>query len=196
MSTIEIIAQVIGVIAILANIYAVQKNTHFKIMFYKTAGSLLFALQYFLLGAYTGMAMDIIGSARNIVFAERVKKKKSTTPYIIFFAILTFILGGITILLSWQKSIDNMNKWSQLFSIKLLLVILMSILSIFAKIISCISYGIDSPHIIRILNLVSSVCWIFYNFTFWSITGVLNEILVISSIIIAEFRFKNKPDIE
>ena len=55
--------------------------------------------------------------------------------------------------------------------------VLMSILSIFAKIISCISYGIDSPHVIRKLNLVSSACWIFYNFTFWSLTGAIDEIL-------------------
>ena len=196
MSTTEIIAQIIGVIAILANIYAVQKNTHFKIMFYKTVGSLLFALQYFLLRAYSGMVMDVIGSARNIVFAERVKRKKSNIPFIIFFVILTVILGALTIALSWQKSLDTMSAWSSLFSIQLLLVILMSVLSIFAKVISCISYGIDNPHVIRILNLISSFCWIFYNFTFKSITGVCNEILVITSIIIAEIRFRKKVDIE
>ena len=196
MSVLDIIAQVIGVIAILANIYAVQKNTHFKIMFYKTVGSLLFALQYLLLGAYSGMVMDVIGSARNIVFAERVKRKQSNIPFIIFFVILTVILGVLTIYFSWQDSLSKMDIWSSLFSVQLFLVILMSILSIFAKVISCISYGIDNPHIIRILNLISSICWIFYNFTFKSITGVFNEILVIASIIIAEIRFRKKVDVE
>ena len=73
----DFIVQVIGFLAIAMNILAVQFNSHWKIMFFKSLGSFLFALQYLLLGAFTGMAMDIIGVIRNFIFAGNVKKGKS-----------------------------------------------------------------------------------------------------------------------
>ena len=200
MTPLQIIANCIGIVAIASNIYAVQKNTHFKIMFYKTAGSFLFAVQYVMLGALTGAMMDGIGIVRNIIFTRQVQQKRSTKFSIILFSILTLVLGSITIALSFNTSIDNVSHISKNYNTALLLVIMVSIFSIVAKVISCISYGIDSPHLIRVLGLISSALWLLYNFIFLSITGVLNEVFVISSIIIAEIRFykpkQNPLDIE
>ena len=64
----EVFVQFLGYVAIACNLISVQFNKYGKIILFKTLGSLLFALQYFLLGAYTGMVMDLIGSARNIIF--------------------------------------------------------------------------------------------------------------------------------
>ena len=192
--TVIIIAQILGAIAIFSNIYAMQFNRHGFIMLFKLIGSFLFCLQYFLLGAYVGMIMDFIGTIRNIVFAYLVKREKSTKPYIIFFAVLTFILGVFTVLTTWNATLTALSIWSKNIVVLTILAVIVSTISIFAKLISTIAYGFKSAHTIRMLNLPSCSCWIVYNFICFSFTGVINELLTISSIIIAEIRFKNKKE--
>lgn len=188
--TIIIIAQVLGGIAILSNIYAMQFNKHGLIMLFKLIGSFLFCLQYFLLGAYVGMIMDFIGTIRNIVFAYLVKKGKNTKPYIIFFAILTFFMGLFTVIQTWDKTLVALSIWKASQGVLVFLAVTVSVLSIIAKLISTIAYGFKNAHTIRMLNVPSCSCWIIYNFVCFSFTGVINELLTISSIIIAEVRFK------
>ncbi len=192
----DVFIQLLGFVAIFVNIISVQFNTYKRIIFFKTVGSLLFALQYLLLGAYAGMIMDFIGSIRNIVFTSVVKKNKSTKPYIIFFSILTVVLGVLTIVFTWDKSITAVSKWSKNIKIVTFLTILISIISVVAKLLTTIAYGINNPHKIRMLNLPSSSCWAVYNFIVVSIAGVLNEIFVVSSIIVAEIRFKKTSKIK
>ena len=88
----DVFVQLIGFVAIFVNIISVQFNTYKKIILLKAVGSILFATQYLLLGAYAGMVMDLIGTVRNVIFTRVVQKGKSTKPYIILFSILKFIL--------------------------------------------------------------------------------------------------------
>ena len=68
--------------------------------------------------------------------------------------------------------------------------VVISILSIVAKLISTISYSIDNPHKMRLLNLPSAGCWLVYNFVAFTLAGVVNEVMTLGSILIAEFRFR------
>ena len=185
----DLTIQLIGFLAIAFNLIAVQFNTHSKIIAFKTFGSTLFCLQYLLLGAYTGMVMDMIGSVRNIIFANTVKKGKSTKNQIIFFSILTLVLGVISIALTWDVS---KIKWTNNVKIATILMVAVSVISIIAKLLTTVAYGIKNPHIIRMVNLPSCTLWIVYNAVVFSLAGIFNEIITISSIIIAEYRFR-KP---
>lgn len=169
----DIIIQAIGFIGIALNIIAVQFNKHWQIVLLKTLGSGMFVIQYLLLEAWTGAAMDGVGILRNVIFIFAVKNGKPTTLWIIFFAALTLVLGAFTF-----------EGW-------------ISLLAITAKLLSCVSYGINNARTIRMLNLPSSGCWLVYNGVHFSLAGILNEILVISSIIIAEIRlyYKNREKI-
>ena len=186
---VEIIIQLIGFLAIAFNLIAVQFNSHGKIIAFKTFGSSLFCLQYLLLGAYTGMVMDLIGSIRNIVFARTVQKGQSTKNQIILFSILTFVLGVTSIILTWDVS---KIKWTDNVKIATILMIAVSVISIIAKLLTTVAYGIKNPHLIRLVNLPSCSLWIVYNLVVFSLAGIVNEIMSISSIIVAEYRFK-KP---
>ena len=173
----DILIQAIGFIGIALNIIAVQFNKHWEIILFKTLGSALFVLQYILLEAWTGAAMDGIGILRNVIFIFTVKSGKPTFLWVIFFAALTVVLGAATF-----------EGW-------------ISFLAIGAKLLSCIAYGIDNPRTIRYLGLPTSMLWITYNSIHVSIAGVINELLVTASIIIAEIRFieavkKNKNKIK
>lgn len=187
-----IFVQVLGFIAIGMNLISVQFNTHGKIMLFKSFGSLLFCVQYFLLGAYTGMVMDLIGTIRNFVFADNVRKKRSNKWWIVFFAVLTFVLGLTTIILTWGKSFKDIGYWTSNPNSVLLLAVIVSIFSIVAKLLTTVAYGFKNPHTIRMTNLPSSSLWFVYNLICFSLAGMVNEIMCISSIIIAELRFR-KP---
>ena len=82
----EIIVQGIGFIGLALNVISFQSNKHKNLVVMKTGCELSFAVQYLLMGAYTGMVLDGISAIRNVIFIKLVKKGKSTTPYIIFFS--------------------------------------------------------------------------------------------------------------
>ncbi len=188
----DIFVQALGFIAIGVNLIAVQFNTHGKIMLFKTLGSFLFAMQYLLLGAYAGMVMDLIGTIRNIIFSHNVKNGKSNKWYIIIFAIITLILGLATIILTWEKSILAVSHWTTDVNVATILAVGLAVVSIIAKLLTTVAYGFKDPHKIRLINYPSSSLWLIYNFACFSLAGMVNEIMTLISLTIAEIRFR-KP---
>lgn len=75
----NIIIQLIGVLGILSSIISFQCKRHNFVMLFRTLNEFVFAIQYFLLGAYTGMAMNLVGCVRNIMFAKQVSGNKNTS---------------------------------------------------------------------------------------------------------------------
>ena len=172
---------------------AVQFNSHAKIVIMRTIGSFLFGVQYIMLSAYTGVVMEAIGWIRNLLFIYLVKKNVSTKPWIVFFSIITVILGATTIYLSWDKSILAMGRWTDDISLATTLAVGISVISIIAKVLSTVAYGINDAHRIRQLNIPTCSCWLVYNFIAFSIAGILNEIMTLCSVTVAEVRYaKNK----
>jgi hypothetical protein len=189
-----IFVQALGFIAISMNILSAQFNTHWKIMFFKSLGSFLFCVQYLLLGAFTGMIMDFLGVIRNFVFAYNVKKNKSNKWWIVFFSLITAAAGITTIILTWDATLKVLTRWTTNPNGLFILAIAISILSVLAKVISTIGYGAKSAHAIRMINLPTFSMWIIYNFIVFSIAGVVSDAMSIISIIIAEIRFRKKPE--
>ena len=164
----KICVQFIGFIGAAFGFIAYQNNNHKKIMLFKTASELTFALQFVLLRAYTGVAMNLIGCARNLVFADRVKKGKSTAAGIAVFSLMMAAAGALT----WVGPV--------------------SLLAILGKIASTLAYGMKRPKLVRLLTLPSSALWIVYDAICLSAAGVLTEVFTVASITIAEIRFRKK----
>ena len=192
MTPFEFLVQVIGFVGIALNILSVQFNKHWQIMLLKTLGSMTFVLQYILLGAWVGMVMDLIGSIRNVIFTLNVKNGRSNKGWIIAFSIITFIAGLVTIITTWDKSIGYASNWSKDPSIILIIAVSISIISIVAKLLTTIAYGFKDPHRIRMINIPSNACWVVYNLVAFSIAGVINDLMCLGSIVIAEIRFRKK----
>ncbi len=188
----EIFVQGLGIFGILFMTISVQFNSHGKIMLFKTLGTLMFVIQYFFLGAYTGMILDLIGIVRNFIFAENVKKGRDNKPWIIGFTIFTIIIGILTIIFTWDKLVGNMASITNNYTVMLILAVTLSIFSIIAKSLTTIAYGLKDAHKLRCLNFPSSSLWLIYNTLYFSLSGVANEIFVMSSIIVAEIRYKKK----
>ncbi len=164
MDTFSVITQMIGYIGLIFSIIAFQCKAHDKIMRFKTANELIFAFQYALLGAYTGCAMNLVGSTRNLLFAYRVKKDKSNFAFQILFSVAFAVFGALT----WQGPI--------------------SIMIIAAKIGTTVAYGIKNTRVIRCITLPTSICWLIYNLVSSSYAGAIGEALTIASIVTAMIR--------
>lgn len=168
----EILIQAFGFGGILAAVIAFQCKKHKTILFWRTTNEFLFAVQYLLLGAYTGMAMNLVGCVRNIIFAHNVERKKNNLPFIIFFCLL-FIGSGIY---TWQGYA--------------------SIFIIVAKLITTLAYGNKNTTIVRCCVLVTSSSWLVYNLFAGSDAGVICEILTLSSLVLGIIRLDILPRIQ
>jgi hypothetical protein len=159
------IAQGVGLLAMTFAIISFQKNSNKGILRFQLIAAITFSIHFFLLGAYTGSIMNILGSTRNIIFFNRDKSwaRKSFWPYL--FICLYILCGIIT--------------WSYWYSI----------LPIAGMILNTLGLWNTNPKITRRIVLPSSPLWLLYNIFTMSIAGILTEIFVLTSLIVAVFRF-------
>ncbi len=161
-------AQIIGIVAIIVNFISFQFKEHKRIMLYRAANELLLALQYFLLGAYTGMAMNLVGVIRDIVFADMVKKEKSTIKARALFSTVFLIAGIFTF--------DGFK----------------TVFSSGAKVVSTCLYGSSNTKIVRIGVLFTNLSWLVYDIAVKSFAGCFCDIVTIVSAVAAIIRFDIK----
>lgn len=155
----NIIIQILGGLGILASIISFQCKKHNRILLFRTLNEFIFAIQYFLLGAYTGMMMNIVGCVRNTIFARKVARNKSTTVAAAVFSGCFFLFGLLT-----YRGVE-------------------SILIIVAKILSTFAYGNKNTTVVRGLILITSSGWLIYNYCVGSAAGMLCEAFTLLSII-------------
>lgn len=165
----EIIIQLIGVLGIIASIISFQCKKHNSILFFRTLNEFLFGIQYFLLDAYTGMAMNLVGCVRNIIFTNQISKNKKTTMSTIIFGVLFLTFGIVT----WQGA--------------------KSILIIVAKVLSTIAYSNKNTTFVRTILFITCTSWLIYNAFVMSIAGVLCEAFTLCSLIIGVIRLDIIP---
>lgn len=165
MNFFNFITQAVGILGIIASVISFQCKEHKNIMLFRTINEMLFAVQYCMLGAYTGMAMNLVGSTRNIIFSEFVKNGKDTKLLRLLFSAAFLIFAFLT-----QAGLK-------------------SFLIGAAKIGSTVAYGSKNTTFVRIMILLTSSAWLMYNFFVKSYAGCLCEMFTIVSIIAGIIRF-------
>ena len=160
--------QIIGGIGMLLSILSFQSKSYQKIIWIRVLSEFVFAFQYFLLGAYTGMATNLTSCVTNSIYRERIKRGKKVLGFQIAFAVLFAVIG----ILSWHGPV--------------------SLLVIAAKIISTVANGNGKPKTLRILNLIINPLWLIYDILVFSLAGILSDAFTIMSIIIAMTRLDRK----
>lgn len=158
-----IIAQLLGLIALIALVLSFQKNNKITLLKYQIISSFLYAVQYLLLNAYSGCFMNMACALRNIVFSNY--EKKVPKKYLILTIITMILLSA----LSYKESI--------------------SLLPCIACIIYSISLSQPNLTITRITHIISCTLYIIYNKKVLAITGLICTIVELSSSIIAILKY-------
>ena len=167
--TVFIISQLIGFVAAALLLISFQQRTHRRIVAIQAVSGLLFAIQYLMLGAYEGMIGNVVGFTRSIAYAFRGKSK--AVDHIacpITFAILA-CMGGIVTYTSPA-----------------------SLLPMAAMMITSFVNWSPKTQQLRALNMPTSAMWLVYNVICSSYSGIVTEVLNLSSIIIGLIRFRKK----
>ena len=162
----DIAAQLVGFVAMALLVSSFQMKTRAGILKVQLVSESLWVLHYFLLGAYTGMALNVVAAVRCYVYGRRGIKKWADSNYIpvMFFtvAVLTCIFtwsGPISLLPTASICLNSFVQWSK------------------------------KPRIIRIFSIPGCACWLVFNYLSGSYAGVLTEILDLISIATAIVRY-------
>lgn len=162
-----IIAQVFGAIALIVLIISLQKNNKKTLLKYQIFSSLLYAIQYVFLNAYTGCLMNLACMGRNIAFNKYQDKK----PPIYLLIIVIFLMIAFS---------------------AFTYVGYISLLPMIAVILYSIAVWNGNLKVIRNIELISCSLYIIYNINVQAYTGLVATIIEFIGALIALVRFDIK----
>ncbi len=162
----EFIAQVFGLVGAVVLWISFQcKNTK-RLFLLQLIASSIFSLHFFLLGAYTGMILNLIAVLRSFLLFNG-NKKWASHPITMVAVMLMFAISGV---ITWDG-------W-------------LSLLPTAAMVLGTLFMWSRNGKTLRLaLLFFISPCWLVYNFAMGSIAGVLTEVVNILSVTISLFRF-------
>lgn len=180
MEPIEIIAQAIGIVAMVFNILSYQGKKQKTVITLQLFGGLLFAVNFWLIGAKVGGILNVIAVLRALVFLFKDKLKADSVFWLIGF-ILSYI---VVYILTFTTFGTELTPWTLIR--ELLPVIGMTALSV--------GFRLKDAANIRKCGLVSSPAWLLYNIAVGSWGAIICETLTLISIFVGMFRHDNKPE--
>lgn len=167
----ELLGHIIGFVALIFFFASYQIREKKLLLAAQTGATILICLQYLLIGAYSGFALNVVCLIRNFVYFSPAKK----------------LLRGWLFPLLFAATIPVVSLWSwdgyhSLFIITALM-------------INTVCLGVCTPQSLRKSILLTSTLVILYNVISGSVSGVANEAVAILSSIIGLVRFrKSKGD--
>jgi hypothetical protein len=178
MDTIEIIAQAIGIVAMVMNILSYQQKSQKGIIFFQLCGGTLFSINFLLLGAYVGSMLNIIGVIRAVIYLNK-DKLHANHPL--------WVLGlSAAFLSAYVLTFTVFGKEPTPFDL------FIEALPVLSMILSTVSFSMKSAKAVRILSLIGSPCWLVYNIFAGAIGAICCEIICEISIIIGILRYDIK----
>ena len=175
----EIIAQAVGIVAMLFNIFSYQQKSAKRIIGFQLFGGLLFAVNFFMLEAYIGAILNLVAFIRAILF---LKKDKLHTDHIAWFAgfCCTYIAAYVLTFTVFNQAVTVPN-------------LIVECLPVVGMVFTNLAFRHNDAKIIRRLCLVSSCVWLVYNSLALAVGAIACEAFSIVSIFIAMVRLdKNK----
>ena len=163
-----LIGQGFGILAIILGFVSYQLKTQKQVLFCQAVVGAVFLVHYALIGAVSGMAMNVISLIRNTIYA--VRGGKNDTSFDKAIPIVFTVLMGIMGILSWTN-------WYSIF------VFLGLVINSY-----CMSFS--DPQMIRKSILITSPLVLIYDIFALSIGGAVYESVAVISSVIGIIRMK------
>lgn len=179
MTKLEWIAQAVGIVAMTFNILSYQQKKASRVIACQFFGSVLFALNYLLMGAPVGMCMNIVGIMRATVYFKREKFHADHIGWLILFVSL-YVTSYILSFTVFGMEFTPLNA-------------LLELLPVIGMTATTISFRLQNAATIRKFGFISSPCWLTYNAVNFAIGGTICEIFSICSIVIGLIRYDLNP---
>lgn len=168
-------AQLIGIAAMGFNILSYQQKTRSRAIAFQLVGSLMFSVNFFLLGAIVGAILNVVSAIRAVVFLNRDKLHANHSAWLAGF-ILVYLISFILTFTAFGKDPTPMN-------------LLVEFLPVIGMTATTVSFRMSDAKAIRRFGLISSPSWLIYNIANFSIGAIACEVLSLCSIVIGIFRY-------
>ena len=178
MEFIDMIAQGIGIFAMVFNIFSYQQKNQKTVILFQLFGGMLFGIHYWMLGATVGALMNVIAVIRAIVFIFKEKLHADHIAWTVGF-ITVFLVSYVLTFTVFGKEPTPLN-----FVFEFLPVIGMTALTI--------GFRCRDAKAIRQFGLISSPSWLIYNIVNFSIGAICCEVISLISILIGMMRLDSK----
>ncbi len=162
----ELAIQAIGFVGVAFFIASYQIKSNRALFACQLTGCIIFCIQFFIMGAYTGALSLIINIIRNVLLL-----KARDWPWVkskITLAVIIALLAGVTVY-TWAG-------W-------------MSLLPFVSVAVTSIGYWTNNAQKIRLSQFIGAPCTLVYDILIRSWGGVLSESITLMSIIISVARF-------
>ena len=163
-----IISQVFALAATLLGLYAIQRKKKIQIINYGVVGSFCSLIHYLLLGAWSGVAIKVVGTIRNGIAGYETHKHKKSKIFPLIFVTFYIVSGFLT--------------YDSVFSI---------LPMISASTYTIAIYMADAK-IIRYAAVFGSTLWLIYNIHVMTVVGIIAEVIFIINDLIAIRRYRDK----
>lgn len=162
--TMDILAQIVGILGTCAAFISFQLKENKKFFILQSTSGALFALNFLMLGAYTGSLLNLINIYRGAVMAGGKKTRK------LFFLVSIQLLYIVATVFTYTN--------------------IFSLIALAAQLIGTFAMWSQNGKTIRILQLFAvSPMWLIHNIFVFSIGGIICEVFNIGSIIVSLIRF-------
>ena len=164
---VTLIGHILGFIAVGLFFYSYQVNEKRKLMTIQTVATALSCVQYLLIGAYSGFALNVVCIIRNFIFYFRDKNQRTdlTSPVLISLCI------AAASILSWEG--------------------VHSLLITLGLVVNTMCMGMCDAKSFRKTILISSSLILAYNAFAFSYSGILSESISLISVIIGIIRYRS-----
>ena len=180
----RIAAQIIGIFAMLFNILSYQQKNKTQIVALQLFGSTLFSIHFFMLGAYMGGLLNVIGIFRAIVFLKEDCFHAKHWAWLFGFVAI-YLLSYLLTFTVFEKAFTLSNG-------------IIELLPVIGMTATTFAFRAKSAKSTRLLGFVSSPAWLIYNVISVSIGAICCELFSLLSILIGLLRFdvKNKEGLK
>ncbi len=164
---VTLIGHILGFISVGLFFYSYQCTQKRKLMIIQTVATALSCVQYLLIGALSGFALNIVCIIRNFIFYFRDKNQRTD---LISPIIVSLCIAAASIL-SWEG--------------------MHSLLITLGLVINTMCMGICDARSFRKTILISSSLILIYNVFAFSYSGILSESISLVSVIIGIIRYRS-----
>ncbi len=162
-----LLAQIIGLFAVITFLLSYQQKKRKNIILWNAISRVLYIIQYFLLGAFEGAALDILGTVSSV--AAQKKDTKIIKKYLVLFIVGVNLLILAVGLLLYEN--------------------IFSLFPIAGVILHTSAFWITEEKIIRVVSFIGSPFWLVYNLASFAYGSAIGDILTMVSIGTAIYRY-------
>lgn len=178
--TFEIVAQVIGILAMGMNIVSYQQKKQSGVIAVQMIGASLFAIHFWMLGATVGALLNIVAAVRALIFYYKKQFHADHIAWTVGFELVYFACYALTFtVFGKEPTLPNL---------------IVEFLPVIGMTALMLGYRAKSAASIRRWGLVSSPAWLIYNIVNLSIGAICCEVISIVSIVIGMLRLDKKQN--